>query len=182
MATLKKTRRCSLVAGLLLGLAGFAGCSTTPEKPKAGSAGNMLAVGPYRLDAPVEGLPGLVEWTEAEYQDIGRQFRGERNYNAPPVSFLGGQWRLMLGTVNGRIYRIAPSIAFSDKETATEALTVVVRFYRSVLGEPAKQQPGIYVWNAPQASVILQTAEASDGLGIQLFLTSASTQNFQKFP
>ncbi len=64
----------------------------------------------YRLDASIDGLAGLVEFSPLEYATMGRQFEGETGYNAPPVTFLGQQWNLMLGTVHSKIYKIAPHL------------------------------------------------------------------------
>ena len=65
---------------------------------------SSFPIGEYRIDAPVEGMVGLREFLASEYAVIGRQFEGEKNYCGPPFEFLGRQWDLMLGTVNGRIY------------------------------------------------------------------------------
>jgi hypothetical protein len=38
----------------------------------------------YRLNAPIAGLSGLVEFSSDQYAAMGgRVFEGERNYNAP---------------------------------------------------------------------------------------------------
>src|SRR5262245_20766563 len=47
-----------------------------------------FAVGPYRLDGAIEGLGGLLEFSPSEYAAMGRQFVGEKDYNALPVDFL----------------------------------------------------------------------------------------------
>jgi hypothetical protein len=46
----------------------------------------------YRLDDLIGKFADLVELSSAEYAAIGRQFEGERNYNAPPTLFLGRSW------------------------------------------------------------------------------------------
>jgi len=84
-------------------------------KPRAYTS---FPIGEYRLDASIDGLIGLVEFSPAEYAMMGRQFEGETNYNAPPVTFLGRPWKVMLGTVHGRIYKIAPYLEPATKQEA----------------------------------------------------------------
>jgi hypothetical protein len=67
-----------------------------------------FAVGPYRLDGAIEGLGGLLEFSPSEYAAMGRQFVGEKDYNALPVDFLGRSWDVMVQAVHGRICAIAP--------------------------------------------------------------------------
>ena len=175
---MRKLRIFRLPSILLLGLTILAGCSKTEEK-RAVSPTALFSVGPYSLDASIAGVEGLVEWSTAEYNNFGRQYRGEKNYHAPPVTFQGRQWKLIIGTVNGKIYKLVPHEEFTDKAVGNAVAADAVSFYREGLGEPAKPRPGLFIWDKPEANVIVQTAEARDGMGVQVFLTSAASRAFE---
>ncbi|HLK64469.1 MAG TPA: hypothetical protein VKU19_13580 [Bryobacteraceae bacterium] len=137
-------------------------------------------IGPYCLDAPIDGIVGLREFSLDEYAVMGRQFEGERNYNARPVEFLGRKWNLMLGTVNGRIYKIAPFLEAQRKEDATPIAMATLRYCSEILGKPASQKTGLFAWDTSDGNTILQTAVVSEGLAINLFITSRSVRNFRR--
>jgi hypothetical protein len=149
------------------------------SKAKA-PARNTFSIGEYRLDATIEGLVGLVEFSPDEYAIMGRNFDGERNYNAPPVNFLGRSWKLMLGTVHGRIYKTAPYLELRNKQEANPIAMETLLYCTEQLGKPSKQETGLFIWDTSDGNVILQTAEIADGFGINLFLTSRAIRNFTR--
>ena len=140
----------------------------------------IFAIGIYRLDATVAGLFGLVEFSPSEYATMGRTFEGERNYNTPPVEFLGRRWNVSLQTVNGQISKIAPYLLLRDKQEANLVATEVLNYCIEKLGTPTEQRTGSFIWDTTDGNVILQTGETADGLGICLFLTSRSIRNFRR--
>ncbi len=79
----------------LLGVSAFLVARTKAQNTNP-SPRHLFPVGEYRLDAPVNGLAGLKEFSTEEYAVMGRHFEGEIDYNAPPVDFLGRQWQLRL--------------------------------------------------------------------------------------
>jgi len=136
-------------------------------------------IGKYRIDASVDGLADLVEFSATEYAIMGRRFEGERNYNAPEVIFLGRQWKLLLGTVQGNIYKIAPYLELKTKQEANPIAMVTLRYCTEQLGKPSSQKTGLFIWDTIDGNVILQTADSADGLAINLFITSRAVQNFK---
>ena len=58
-----------------------------------------FAVGPFKLDGSIEGLGGLIEFSPSEYAALGRQFVGEKDYDALPADFLGHSWDVMVQAV-----------------------------------------------------------------------------------
>ncbi len=119
-------------------------------------------------------LSGLIEFTRDEYAAIGRSFEGQRNYNAPPVTFLGHPWNLMLGTVHGKIYKIAPNLELRSKQEADTIAIHTLRYCTEELGKPSQQKRGFFIWDTSDGNVILQTAEVGDEFAINLFLTSGA--------
>jgi hypothetical protein len=150
-----------------------------PFRPKRPTH-TSFAVGPYRLDAPIGDLTGLVEFSAEEYAAMGRQFKGERSYNTSSVQFAGRPWHVMLQAVNGRISKIAPYIELVSKEEANRIAMPLLKYCMEQLGKPAEQKTGLFIWDTTDGNVILQTAENMAGLTISLFLTSRSVQNFER--
>jgi len=177
------SHRYSILVGAPLML--FALVSLTLGRQVASQSGSTLArpsfpVGQYKLDDSTEGITGLIEFSAAEYAIMGRQFEGERNYNAPAVMFLGRQWKLQLGTVHGKIYKIAPYILVKEKKEANVVAMETLRFCTEKLGKPSEQKTGLFVWDTTDGNVVLQTAETAEGLAVNLFLTSRSVRKFKR--
>lgn len=137
-------------------------------------------VGQYKLDATVEGVNGLTEFSASEYAAMGRQFEGEKNFNAPPVTFLGRQWKLQLGTVHGKIYKIAPYLLVRDKKEANSVATDALRYCTEKLGKPSEEKTGLFVWDTSDGNVILQTADTVEGFDINLYITSKAVRSFKR--
>lgn len=137
-----------------------------------------FGIGAYRLDDSVEGFSDLMEFSPAEYAAMGRQFEGEKNYNAPPTLFLGRSWNVSLQSVNGRICKIAPYLVLPSKDQANPIAMDALRYCNEQLGQPVERKTGLFMWDATNGNVILQTGETSDGLVVGLFLTSRSIRNF----
>lgn len=110
-----------------------------------------FAVASYRLDTPIGDLTRTVEFSAEEYATMGRQFQGERSYNAPPVHFLGHLWSVMLQTVNGQISKIAPYIELTSKPEANRIAMETLQFCVEQLGTPAEQKPGFSLGIPPMA-------------------------------
>lgn len=145
-----------------------------------------LSIGEYKLDAAINGMAGLTEFSQSEYLLMGRPFNGEINYNCPPVDFLGHSWKLQIGTVKGRIYKIAPSVENLDSQEANQLSRKVFQYCWEKLGEPSEHRAGFpwgkqfYIWDCPGGNVILQMAEALGSFSVNLFLTSASVKDFKR--
>ena len=145
-----------------------------------GTRSASFPIGPYRLNASIDGIAGLREFSSVEYAVMGRQFDGERNYNVPPVEFLGRRWNLTLGTVNRKVYKIAPFLEARGKDEANPIAMATLRYCTETLGEPDSQKTGLFVWDTSDGNTILQTAETAEGLAINLFVTSREVRNFKR--
>jgi hypothetical protein len=144
------------------------------------SASHIFPVGEYKLDAQVPNLPNLKEFTRAEYSVLGRPFEGETDYDAPPVIFLEYSWQLQLGTVKGKIYKIAPYLRFTDKQDANAVAMTILTYCTGAFGKPTDQRTGFFVWDTIDGNVILQTGEIADEFYVNLFLTSKSVRSFKR--
>jgi len=154
--------------------------SKPPEQNKAHSPNHTFSVGDYKLDAPVAHFSQLKEFSESDYSVMGRPFEGEIDYNAPPVSFLGQSWQLQLGTVNGKVYKIASYLRPKNLQDANEAALKTLQYCSEELGKPTEQRSGFFIWDTTDGNVILQTDEAREGFFVNLFLTSSSVKTFKR--
>jgi hypothetical protein len=107
-----------------------------------------------------------------------RQFEGEKNYYGPAVDFLERRWNLMLGTVNGNIYKVAPFLEARSKQEANPIAMETLRYCTEMLGEPTSQRTGLFTWYATDGNVILQTTETAEGWAINLFITLDEVLSF----
>ena len=144
------------------------------------SASHIFPVGEYKLDSQVPNLPNLKEFSRTEYSVLGRPFEGETDYDAPPVIFLDHSWQLQLGTVKGKIYKIAPYLQFTDKRDANAVAMKTLTYCTGALGKQTEERTSFFVWDAVDGNVILQTGETSEGFFVNLFLTSMSVKSFKR--
>ena len=137
-----------------------------------------LPIGKYRLNMALEDVTGLTEFTQAEYKIYCRQFQGERNYNTPAVDFLKRQWKVALGTVGGRVYKIALYFESVSRGTVTDVSTDVMEYCQQRLGKPTEQNDTLFIWDASDGNVVLQLGKAGNTYQINFFQTSRNVRTF----
>lgn len=183
LTCLRWSRRSNIVIAIPILLVANLGSIWPSEQSKVGIAqsnSHIFPIGKYALGGRADTMSGLTEFSATEYSYMPKQFVGEANYNAPPATFLGRPWSMSLGTVNGRIYKIAASAELTSKTEANEAASVVFKYCSERLGKPIEQKNGITIWDTPDGNVILQTAEAAGMFAVNLFLTSREVRNFRR--
>jgi hypothetical protein len=136
-------------------------------------------IGVYKLNASVNDLQNLVEFSDAEYASIPKTFVGGENFNAPPVKFLNIEWQMSLGTVDNIIYKIAPYLLIKDKNEANAILMQILQYCNQELGPPSDQKIGFIIWDTIDCNVLLQTGENGEEWAINLFITSSNVRNFK---
>ncbi len=136
-------------------------------------------IGGYRIDTQVSASQKLVELTPKEYKIFARMFKNEKTYYAPPATFLGRSWNIMLGTVGGHVWKVAAFVEIENIAEAKRITDAAMRYCISTLGEPAEQQSGITTWDTRDGNVILQTATVMGTEAINLFVTSRSAGSFE---
>jgi hypothetical protein len=139
-----------------------------------------FAVGSYKLDGPVEGLGGLIEFSPDEYAAIGRRFVGEKDYNALPVTLLDRPWEVMVQAVHGRICAIAPYLLAASRRDADRILAETFAYCVEQLGEPVERRGGSALWRTSDGTVMLRSEESAEGFRVGLFLTSRSIRHLQR--
>lgn len=130
-----------------------------------------------RLD---RGARGLIEFSPSEYAALGRQFVGERDYDALPVDFLGHSWDVMVQAVHGRISAIAPYLLIKNREEAHRAAKQIFQHCVEALGEPAERETESFRWRTSDGTVMLKTETTPEGFKIGLILTSSAVHHFRR--
>jgi len=113
-------------------------------------------------------MTGLAEFSAFEYAVMGRHFEGEKNYNTPPVNFLDREWKLQLGTVNGKIYKIAPFLEFEDRKDADVAMKDALNYCKEQKGKPSEEKKGLMVWDTADGNVVLHPLDTAGFLALVL--------------
>ena len=147
-------------------------------QPKS-SVLNNFDFGKFQLDEKLDDLTGLVEFSPEKYAIMIRRFKGEKNYDAPPINFLGRPWQLMLSTVHGQICKVAIDICLSNEREATPIATEALQYCKERLGSPTEQKTGLFVWDTKDGNVVLQTTEGAEGFLIAIYLTSSAIRKFE---
>jgi hypothetical protein len=135
-------------------------------------------IGEYTLDAIVD-VTSLTEFSSVEYSVMGREFEGEKNYNAPPVAFLNREWKLQLGTVNGKIYKIAPFLEFENRQDADLVTKATLAYCIERMGK-ASEKGDLIFWDTIDGNVVLQPIYKAGLFGVGLYITSHSVRNFKR--
>ena len=135
-------------------------------------------IGPYSLDMEIAALSGLREFSKMEYREVMRQFKGERIYHGPDVDFLGCDWKMRVNVVSGKIYKITAYIETKDRTLANRAVMDTFLYCKNKMGEPNKQRNEMFIWETIDGDIALQTTEAPERFGINLFLTSHAVRDF----
>ena len=144
-----------------------------------GTQRESFPIGEYKLDAVVD-VTSLTEFSATEYAVMGRQFESEKNYNAPPVNFLNRQWNLQLGTVNGKIYKIAPFLECENRKEADLATNDTLSYCKEHMGKASTENKGLVVWDTADGNVVLQPLDKAGLLGVALFITSNAVPSFKR--
>ena len=155
------------------------GPASREESTQDVSVLNNFAFGKFKLDEKVDDLTELVEFSPAKYAIMIRRFKGEQNYDAPPINFLGRPWQLMLSTVHGQICKIAVNISLSNEREANPIATEALQYCKERLGSPSEQQTGLFIWDTKDGNVVLHTAEGAEGFLIAIYLTSRAIREFE---
>ena len=137
-------------------------------------------LGGYSLEMQPASLRNLTELSESEYLAFPRQLRGEAIYHAPPTEFLGNRWEMMIGMVDGEIYKLAASVELDDQQQAVELIQTAFRACEVQLGTPTQEQQGLFVWDTTDGNVIVQTASIMGTVAVNIFAASKIIRGKQR--
>jgi|SRR6266496_3368769 len=135
--------------------------------------------GTFQLGQRLGNSEGLEELSLQEYSARPKTFVGERIFTAPPIALAGHAWMMMVGTVDGEVYKLAAYQELHDKAEATRVASAALSYCVQQLGKPTSVRTGLFEWQTRDGNVILQTADAADGFGINIFATSSAVRRYQ---
>jgi len=124
-------------------------------------------------------VAGLVEFSPTKYAIMVRRFKGEKNYDAPSVIFLGRPWQLMVSTVHGQICKIAINIPLGNRFEAGTIATEAFQYCKDRLGSPSEQKNDLFIWDTKDGNAVFHTAGGPDGYLIAINLTSRAIGEFE---
>jgi hypothetical protein len=140
---------------------------------------NMIArIGEYYLGQDIKTVRGLVELTPEEYAALwsfqgGVGLPGEQVFNAPKVTFNQHLWDLTVGTLNGKVYKLALQYISTDRAEARSIFEETLKFVKLQMGAPAEQPktPKWYLWDSTDGNVVLAEREAMGFWSINFLVT-----------
>jgi hypothetical protein len=182
----------NLVAGIALILGGIAYGSVSAQRG-GGAAGTMEergqpkvrrghapTIGPYRLDMNTAEAAKLVELTPAEKKalNVTVEFKNERIYHAPPAGFAGASWEIVLGAVDGRVYKVSALLVLENREQRDRMWRNLDGLLRTPLGTPATAVATIITWDTEDGNVVMNRADTGAAYAVVLTLTSRAVTGF----
>jgi len=133
----------------------------------------VSSFGPYMLNEPVASLEGLTELSALERMALSSNISNDKVFESPPVDYLGYQWQVLIGSVGGQVYKIAPSVSLDKSEIAERLFKSVFEECCQRLGIPSEQHGKQMIWNTNKGNVLLNHIFASGLNVIILMLTSS---------
>ncbi len=134
----------------------------------------------YRLPTKTTDIKELRELSPQEYAFFPRRFKGEVIYNASPINFMGRQWKFMVSSIAGRIYKWAASLEVGRDEDYDSIGNEVNEYCVRWLGATSEEKMGYLFWDTSDGNVILQLTNMGDWFDISIFITSREIRGLEK--
>ncbi len=141
---------------------------------------NAPSIGPYSLDMKIDGIDGLAEISAVEKTALNliMDFKNSRIFHAPHAHFAGLTWEILLGSVDGNVYKVSALIEFDSGETRNIAWQNVLGVLQNQLGVPETVEANILAWDTSDGNTILNRSDSNDAIVITL--TSRAIRNFER--
>jgi hypothetical protein len=151
------------------------------SEPKA-TRGSAPTLGQYRLDMRASDVFDLAEVSAVEKDalQLAVEFRNERLYHAPPADFAGSTWEIMLGTVDGWVYKVSALVAVGARDTRNAIWGKVDAILRTQLGAPSSSTKNILIWDTEDGNVVLNRADSGGVFAVVITLTSRAVTGFAR--
>ena len=131
-------------------------------------------LGEYCLEMSPSSLRNLTELSEEEYFHFPIQHSGEAIYHTSPAEFLGHHWDMMVGIVDGNIYKLGASVELDNQQQALELIQTALNACEVQLGTPTEEKTGLFVWDTTDGNVILQIASVMGVFAVNIYVTSGN--------
>ncbi|MGO9531886.1 MAG: hypothetical protein ACLP3B_12010 [Syntrophobacteraceae bacterium] len=137
-------------------------------------------IGDYYLEQPVGDIYGLKEYTDDEYiifemAGAPRVFKDEKIYHVKDVSFLGFNWDTIIGTTEGKIYKIAILFESYDKTHQNTVYKLALEYLSRTMGKHTHHSflSHQYMWKSQQGNVICNKVSKGGYHCVNVFLTAS---------
>jgi hypothetical protein len=134
----------------------------------------------YRLPTKTTDIKEVRKLSPQEYAFFHRQFKGEVIYDATPINFMGRQWKFMVSSVQGSIYKWAASLEVAKDEDFDSIGNEVIEYCVRWLGATTEEKLGYLFWDTSDGNVILQLTNMKDWFDISIFVTSREIRGLAK--
>ena len=124
----------------------------------------------------------LVELTPAEKKALGPdfEFKGERICHAPAADFGDVSWEIVLGSVNGRVYKVSALHVVRNRQARDRIWRNLDGVIGIKLGKPAISATNISTWDTEDGNVVINRADAGGAYAVVLTLTSRAVSGFTR--
>jgi hypothetical protein len=151
----------------------FEGCCRGGKCYRAGFvAATRFQLGNYHLGMPLKEIDGLRELSREEYKTFGQDSLQEAVYHANSTEFIGRHWRIMVGATEGRLYQIAANLEINSQDKTRELTDRIFKHCEFQLGTPSEENPGLFVWDTNDGSVVFQFAIIVDTFAANLLISN----------
>lgn len=134
-----------------------------------------MQIGDYSLGRNITGLAGLIEISRSEYAVLPKTFPREKIFRAADVTFLGYPWNLVLGTVDGYIYKLSAQFMSDLGDMAAAAFSESVMYCSNQFGKPSSTDQGaVAKWHPSFGNVIVDTGSGFGQHYVNFQATSGS--------
>ncbi len=117
-----------------------------------------MQIADYSLGQNISGITGLAELSRWEYVFLRKTFPNEKILRAPDVTFLGYSWNLVLGTVDGYIYKLSAQFISSVHAIAGAVFLESFMYCSDQFGKGSVSKDGKVVkWDTSFGNVIADT-------------------------
>lgn len=135
-------------------------------------------LGDYRLDMRLQDIAGLKELTKEEYAVFGRDSLQDVICHANPTEFVGRRWKIMVGTIEGKLYELGAILEMKAEEFKPDIVEYVFKRCELLLGTPTYETQGRFVWDTNSGRVIFQYAFIADAFEADLFVSNKATHRY----
>lgn len=172
----------SIAATIATALGHGAESGSTATAERKARRGRAPRLGPYGLGMRIKEVPSLIELSAAERKalQLAIEFRDERIYHAPPGTFGEIEWSIILGAVDGKVYKISALAAAESRELRDRIGLKTTEVLRSELGAPATSQPSLWIWDTEDGNVVLNFADAGGQHAVVMTVTSGEVSGFAR--
>ena len=130
------------------------------------------AFGPYTLGDIPDGSYPVSEFTPLEYAALKKTFENEHILHVPPVVFMGAKWDMVLGTVDGCIYKIGAQLRTEFRDEAEFQLRSAKTHFCKQFVQPVSTFLGMDSWDSDFGTVTLDSRSVMGTHYVNITITS----------